>query len=60
MVYNAKNVVGLIEKILSIFFAVSDYAYSGMGEVGDDNLLEKEFRGMPVDDWQIRFGVKGR
>jgi len=60
MVYNAKNVVGLIQKTFSLFCAVSDCAFSGFGDYKEKHLRCNEFTGMPGDDWQIRFGIKER
>jgi hypothetical protein len=65
MVYNVKNVVGLIQKTFSLFCAVPDCAVpdcavSGLGDYKEKHFRYNEFSGMPTDDWQIRFGVKGR
>ncbi len=60
MLYNVKNVVGLIGKSFPIIHVVFDYVCSSMGEVGRRRLLFQEYKGIPVDIWQNCFGVKGR
>ncbi|BBB47741.1 hypothetical protein Pelsub_P0968 [Pelolinea submarina] len=51
MIYNAKNVVGLIQKTFSLSFAVSDRVFSGKGELGKSISVLKN-----LQEYQLMIG----
>jgi hypothetical protein len=60
MVYNVKNVVDLTQKTLSMIFTVPGCVFLDMGDLEEEHHCYNKNVGMSADDWQIRFGVKGR